>query len=437
MRFSVQKSIITKSSFISGFQWFFFIFCNTVVIPPTLQSAFHLTAETTFVITQYAFLLIAVACLIQAFLGHKRSLMEGSTGLWWATILTVTLSESMQGTALATIGWSLTVGIFLSGIVTLLIGITGIGNGLSSLFKPGVLVVFMFLLGAQLVSIFLKGMLGLPFGVIDTNVEVNYPVFFLAFAVLILVIAMIVFLPASMSQYALLCGTIIGWIAYSLLFDGKISAISEVKWELFPFGRADEVQPSIVITAILAGILNTSNTFGAIRGSDVFYQQKGLTKSIYRRSFVASGVLTLFSAPLGVVPFSPFVSSIGLITQTKDTSRVSFTIGSVLLLLVGAIAALTQFFRSLPLAIGSAVMLATYLPLLFSSFSFLAEIKLNARNIYRLALPLFIGIFLMSAPDAVMSSLPMMFSSLLGNGLLMGIILSLILENSIKWDHIH
>ncbi|SUC43814.1 Putative purine permease ybbY [Providencia stuartii] len=152
---------------------------------------------------------------------------------------------------------------------------------------------------------------------------------------------------------------------------------------------------------------------------------------------MTSGVLTLFSAPLGVVPFSPFVSSIGLITQTKDTSRVSFTIGSLLLLFVGAVAVLTQFFRSLPLAIGSAVMLATYLPLLFSSFSFLAEIKLNARNIYRLALPLFIGIFLMSAPDAVMDSLPMMFSSLLGNGLLMGIILSLILENSIKWDKIH
>ncbi len=63
-----------------------FIFCNTVVIPPTLQSAFHLSPQTTFVITQYAFLLTALACLLQAFIGHKRSVMEGPTGLWWATI---------------------------------------------------------------------------------------------------------------------------------------------------------------------------------------------------------------------------------------------------------------------------------------------------------------------------------------------------------------
>lgn len=432
----MQKITVTKNNIISGFQWFFFIFCNTVVIPPTLQSAFHLSAQTTFTITQYSFLLTALACLLQAFLGHKRSVMEGPTGLWWATILTVTLSESVQGTPLNTIGWSLAVGIFLSGILTILIGLSGIGSWLVRLFKPGVLVVFMFLLGAQLVSIFLKGMLGLPFGAGAENVTVNYPVFFLALAVLVFVIGMIIYLPASISKYALLFGTIIGWVAYSLLFNQTIAQTPAVEWTLFPLGKSADISVSIIVTAILAGILNTSNTFGAMRGTDQFYTDSLPTKSLYRRSFVMSGIVTIFSAPLGVVPFSPFVSSIGLITQTKDSSRISFCIGSIIFLCVGAIAVLTQFFRSLPLAIGSAVMLATYLPLLFSSFSFLTDMKLNSRNIYRLALPIFVGIFLMSAPEAVVNSLPMMLSSLLGNGLLMGIIFALLLENTIQWDKI-
>lgn len=279
-------------------------------------------------------------------------------------------------------------------------------------------------------------MLGLPFGVGSENITVNYPVFFLALAVLIFVIAMIIYLPMSISKYALLIGTITGWLAYSGLFGSTISPVSSGQWVLFPLGRSDEINISIVLTAILAGILNTSNTFGAMRGTDVFYPNSLPVKSLYRRSFMMSGVVTILAAPIGVVPFSPFVSSIGLITQTKDSSRISFTIGSLIFLCVGGIAVLTQFFRSLPLAIGSAVMLATYLLLLFSSFSFLADMKLNARNIYRLALPIFIGIFLMSAPAAVLNSLPTMFSSLLGNGLLMGIILALILENTIKWDNI-
>lgn len=436
----MHKIVIHKTHMISGIQWFFFIFCNIVVIPPTLQSAFHLSDATTFIITQYSFLLTAIACLLQAFLGHQRSIMEGPTGLWWATILTVTLSASMQGIALATIGWSLAVGIFLSGIITILIGLSGVGSWLASLFKPGVLVVFMFLLGAQLVSIFLKGMLGLSFGMTTLTAHVNYPVFFLACSIMLAMIAAILYLPARISQYSLLLGTVVGWILYAILFtpphSTTVSDSSSITWMLFPLGKAEEINFSIVITAILVGILNTSNTFGAMRGTDGFYTDKLSVKSRYKRSFIISGVMTICAAPLGIVPFSPFVSSIGLITQTKDSSRISFSIGSLILVFIGSIALLTQFFRSLPLAIGSAVMLVTYLPLLFSSLSFVKEIELNPRNIYRLALPLFLGIFLMSAPKVVLESLPSMFSSLLGNGLLMGIILALILENLINWDKI-
>lgn len=283
-------------------------------------------------------------------------------------------------------------------------------------------------------------MLGLPFGISTIATSVNYPVFFLACAIMIAMIAAILYLPARISQYSLLFATILGWIIYSILFTPPQSTVlndsSSITWMLFPLGQSEEINLSIVITAILVGILNTSNTFGAMRGTDIFYTDKLNVKSRYRRSFMTSGFMTICAAPLGIVPFSPFVSSIGLITQTKDSSRISFSIGSLIFLLIGSIAFLTDFFRALPLAIGSAVMLVTYLPLLFSSLSFVKEIELNPRNIYRLALPLFIGIFLMAAPKVVIESLPPMFSSLFGNGLLMGILLALILENSINWDKI-
>ncbi|MDI4746152.1 hypothetical protein MJL33_34810, partial [Salmonella enterica subsp. enterica serovar Kentucky] len=42
------------------------------------------------------------------------------------------------------------------------------GHRLARLFTPAVMVFFMLLLGAQLTSIFFKGMLGLPFGIADT-----------------------------------------------------------------------------------------------------------------------------------------------------------------------------------------------------------------------------------------------------------------------------
>lgn len=90
--------VINRESVLSGFQWFFFIFCNTVVVPPTLLSAFHLPADNLLMLTQYAFLTTALACLVQAFCGHRRAIMEGPTGLWWGAILTITLGEASRGT---------------------------------------------------------------------------------------------------------------------------------------------------------------------------------------------------------------------------------------------------------------------------------------------------------------------------------------------------
>lgn len=87
---------LNKRNTLAGFQWFFFIFCNTVVVPPTLQSAFQLPASALITLTQYGFITTGLACLAQALLGHRRAIMEGPTGLWWSTILTVTVGEAAR-----------------------------------------------------------------------------------------------------------------------------------------------------------------------------------------------------------------------------------------------------------------------------------------------------------------------------------------------------
>lgn len=87
--------------------------------------------------------------------------------------------------------------------------------------------------------------------------------------------------------------------------------------------------------------------------------------------------MTLITVPLAVIPFSPFVSSIGLLTQTGDYTRRSFIYGSVICLLVALVPALTRLFCSIPLPVSSAVMLVSYLPLLFPRWC------LASNNLYR------------------------------------------------------
>lgn len=382
---------VGRESLLSGFQWFFFIFCNTVVVPPTLLSAFQLPQSSLLTLTQYAFLATALACFAQAFCGHRRAIMEGPGGLWWGTILTITLGEASRGTPINDIATSLAVGIALSGVLTMLIGFSGLGHRLARLFTPSVMVLFMLMLGAQLTTIFFKGMLGLPFGIADPNFKIQLPPFALS---------------------------------------------GELHWQWFPLGSGGALSPGIILTAVITGLVNISNTYGAIRGTDVFYPQQGAGNTRYRRSFVATGFMTLITVPLAVIPFSPFVSSIGLLTQTGDYTRRSFIYGSVICLLVALVPALTRLFCSIPLPVSSAVMLVSYLPLLFSALVFSQQITFTARNIYRLALPLFVGIFLMALPPVYLQDLPLTLRPLLSNGLLVGILLAVLMDNLIPWERI-
>lgn len=425
---------LSKDNALSGLQWFFFIFCNTVVIPPTLQSAFHLTNATTHTITQYAFLATSLACLIQAIFGHKRSIMEGPAGLWWGTILSVAFAESAQGTPLEVIGGSFAVGIAIAGIITVIIGISGAGKYLALLFSPGVMAVFMFLLGANLITIFLKGMLGLPFSATTETVHIQFNTFLLALFIMVLIIGIIVLLPRNINKYAVLIGSILGWILFAVIFKGDSITPSRMEWQLFPLGKIETINYGIVATCIIASLLNTSNTFGAIKGTDLFHKDSPSNPAMYRRSFITSGALTVACSPFGIVPFAPFVSSIGLITQTNDFSKKPFIIGSLLFFIISLVPFLSNLFSTFPLVISSTVMMVTYLPLLWSSLLFIRVLDLNPRNIYRLALPIFIGIFLMSVPPTYMQDIPLMIRPIMTNGLLMGIIIAIVLENIFKWD---
>ena len=58
--------------------------------------------------------------------------------------------------------------------------------------------------------------------------------------------------------------------------------------------------------------------------------------------------MTRGDSTFAVIPFSPFVSSIGLLTQTGDSSRKSFICGSVLCLFVAIVTPLTRLFCAIP-----------------------------------------------------------------------------------------
>lgn len=430
-----MNGLLKSSNWVAGVQWLFFIFTNIVIIPITVGAAFGLPQETIVMMLQMSFIVTGLACIIQAWIGHRRPLMEGQSGLWWGVILTLVNTAAAQGMPLQVLGGSLTLGIILSAVLTILIGITGLGPWIAKLFNSTVMGVFMFLLGAQLVGVFLQGMLGIPFGNVE-HVMIDPAVSLLSIAIAALVIFVSIKAPASMQKYSLLIGIVIGWIAFELIFETESNYVqpSFLSFELFPLGSLTW-ETGIILTVILTGLLNTANTFGAIKGSDPIFHEEA-SKKQYRNSFTITGFVTGIAGIFGLVPYSPYVSSIGFLYQTGIFTRMPFMLGGFLFFMMGVIPAVGAFFSGLPLSVGSAVLFVSYLQLVGSSFNFFKDVKWNTMNIYRIAIPLFVGLIIMTMPATYFNSLPGVIRPLVSNGLIVGITLALLMENVFNWDQI-
>lgn len=430
----VMNGLLKSSNWISGLQWLFFIFTNIVVIPITVGAAFDLSQEMVVSMLQLSFIVTGLACIVQALIGHHRALLEGQSGLWWGVILTLVATASAQGMPLEELGGSLAVGILISAVITVLIGITGIGPHIAKLFNSGVMGVFMFLFGCQLIGIFLKGMLGIPFGNEAASGSIQPGVSLLSIGIAIIVILISVIAPSGIRRYGLLIGIIIGWPVYTLIFgsEASVGAAKAFNFTLFPLG-APAWNVGIILTVVLTGLLNTSNTFGALKGTDEMYNSATTNKQ-YRNSFTITGIVTGIAGLFGLVPYSPYVSSIGFLNQTGDIKRLPFILGGFMFFMMGVIPSVGVFFSLLPVSIGSAVLFVSYLQLLNSSFNSFKHVTLNTLNVYRAAIPLFVGIIIMTMPASYFTTIPEVIRPLVSNGLLVGIFLALLMENFVRWD---
>lgn len=431
----MKKIFADTYNWLGGLQWLMFIFVNTVVVPITIGAAYDLPQKDVVSMMQFSFILGGIACVLQAWVGHKRAIMSGPSGLWWGVILALTSMSAAQGVPLDVVGGSLAVGIFISGILTIIVGLTGLGYYLQKLFNPGVMGTFMFLFGVSLCINFFKGMLGLPYGGQSGATSINLSIGLFSILLAILVLVLTVKAPGKIAQFSLLIGIVIGWPIYALIFHPESQlggGATSIHLNLFPIGDP-AWNIGIIVTVVMTGILNLSKQYGSIKGSNEIYQAEPTTKD-YRNSFTITGIFVGLSGFFGLVPFSPFVSSIGFLQQTGIIKRLPFIFGGVMFFVMGIIPPVGYFFTLLPLSVGSAVLFVSYVQLFGSARDWFAKLNFNSVNIYRTAVPLFTGIILMTLPSEAFETLPGYVRPLLSNGLLMGTLIALLLENLFRWD---
>ncbi|WP_203363854.1 uracil/xanthine transporter [Bacillus sp. REN10] len=415
---------------IASLQWFFFIFANTIVVPVSIGTAFDLSSADIAMTLKSSLIVTGIACVLQGLWGHRYPLMEGHSGLMWGLFLNISASAAALNMDLQTIGGAMATGILASGLVMVVIGGLGLVPWLKKIFTPMVMSVYLFLLAIQLVIIFFGGMLKLtPSGGLDV------PVSLFSVAIAVLVGVLKVKGKGALSNFSILIGIVAGWILYRLLFQvDAIPSSGSASFSLFPLGKPN-LEWGIIITTFVACLLNMSNTITAVQAASSFYKEEPTNKQ-FNRSFSLTGIYTALTAPLGLVPYAPFASSLGFLESTRIFDRRPFIIGGLLFSVLGLIPAAGDFFATLPITVGNAVLFIAYLQLFGTALQSLQGTKFNSNTIFRIAVPVLVGISLMTLDPVIFSTLPIFLQPLISNGLMVGVVLSIILELFVRWEKV-
>ncbi|MBM7621940.1 xanthine/uracil permease [Bacillus tianshenii] len=423
-----MKNLLSSFTVFSSIQWLFFIFANTVVVPLSIGAAFDVSPEVSRMMLSASLLFTGLACIFQGLLGHRYPLLEGHSGLLWGVMLNLGLTASSLGMSFTEIGGGLATGLLLAGAVTMLMALFGWTTILPKIFTPMVMTVYLFLLTFQLMMVFFQGMLG-----ITDDGTMNVGVSLLSLFLVIFVSVLKIKAPKAIGNFAILIGIVVGWILYVVLFpeSGQEAPAAAFSFELFPLG-APNLEYGIIAVAFFAGVLNLSNTIASVQAAAELYREKAKPGQ-FRNSFFFTGLFSMVASLFGLVPYTPFTSTIGFLQSTRILDKRPFFIGGMLLAVIGLLPPLTSFLVTMPMTVGNAVLFVAYLQLFGTAYGSLRGAAFNSDTIFRLAAPVLLGVCLMNTSPAVFGPLPVLLQPFLTNGLIMGVLLSIVLEKVTNW----
>lgn len=426
------KSKCSFSVLLAGVQWLFFLFTNTVMVPLSIGHALGLPAEEIAGSMQRSFILTGILCIVQVIWGHRYALMDGPAGVWWGLVLSICASAPAMGLDLASVAASLTSGFILSSILVIILALCGFLKVLKRIFTPIVMGVYLVLLTFQLANTFFKGMIGY-----DQTGKWDLSLAGLSLFIIIVVALVHIKGKGKFGQFSLLSGIVVGWIAYAILFGDADSSRSvgdsaHQMWNWLPWGQL-QFEPGIIVVGLIAGLVNMTNTLTSLIAAGKMYQRTATEKQ-YKRSFLFTNIFSILGGCLGLIPFGTFASSIGFLENTKVLRRAALFAGSVMFIIVGIFPSLSGWLAQLPLSVGNAVLFAAYLQMLGTAIRTFQGAVFNPKTIYRVALPVLTGISIMNIPASAFTEFPLVLTPILSNGLVVGVVIAIVLENVVKWD---
>ncbi|MDI6533765.1 purine/pyrimidine permease [Bacillus mycoides] len=407
-------------------QWFIFLLANSIALPIVVGGLFHLTTEEVFYLMQRTFFVVGISSFLQGWLGHKLPIADGPAGSW-VGVFTVLAYATVGQDQLHSTLQILELGMMVAGVVLIGLGVTGVIGRILFLFTPLVAGTFLLLLCLQLSGVFLKGMLGIT----ATVSQIDGFTALIAFGIFLFVVILSNFGKGFVKSYAVLIGLISGWIIF--LIAGKVTIPSQVTHfvqlpHIFAWGIPKWNTGMAVSSFVMVCIL-VSNTVAAI----IAINQATIHKATIEQKQLkdgtwVGGISHIISSVFSTVGVVPLPATAGFIRLTNQKYMRLFLFACVLLVGMSLFPSIIRYLASLPSAVASAVLMASFVQLIGIGFHNIKQVPLSERNVTILGVAVLFGCGVMFLPSGALQSLPSVMQYIFGNGLFVGTVVSILLE---------
>ncbi|MGG0644878.1 purine/pyrimidine permease [Sporosarcina gallistercoris] len=414
---------------VGGIQWAVFLMASSIAAPIAIAHVFGMDSVDTALFLQRTMFVLGVACLLQAFLGHKMPINEGPAGLWWGIFVVyagmVGVFYSAPGEALQ----ALQSGMLYSGVLFIILSAAGVITKMKKLFTPAITFTYLMLLILQLSGTFVKGMAGVETGedVIDLRIVTG--------SLLVLLITFVAMANKRewVSKYAVLFSIVIGWAIFAVI--GRAPSVAIVSAQIIELPKIFVYGPpvwdsGVAMTTVFITLLLIANMLASMRVMENLLKQKfslQVEDRVRQGSFV-SGINHLLAGVFSAIGPVPISGAAGFVGTTGMASIVPFIVGSAFIVVVTFFPAIMAIFSALPAPVAYAVTFVIFTKMVSMAFAELDEDLEKERARKAVAIGLMTGVGIMFVPSVSFAQLPAVLASVLSNGLITGTIVAIVVE---------
>ncbi len=403
-------------AFLYALQWAIILFPALIIVATLAGKALDLDAAGEVRFFQMTLLTSGVFTLLQGFWGHRYPLLDGPAAALLLTFIVLAPFgiESIQGGTI--LG-----GLFLMGIV-----LTGQLSKLVALATPNVVGVILMLISFTLLPHLTRTMTGM-----DVHPDGQPLTFFLSMALVMLIAILSHWLKGFLKTIALLVGMVIGTLVFAFLTPPQWTHLLQARWLDTPShwiaGTPHFYWPAVIALAT-SYVAVLVNSLGSINGIAVVTDTQRLSKGIERGVFL-NGVGGVFCGIFGIVGLVTYSMSPGVVLANRVASRYTTAYCGLLFVVAAFVPKLAAVLSSVPSPVVGATLCVAMGAQVGAGLAVVASNKLTSRDYYVVGLPVVLGTLVGFLPESFLEAVSPGARLFLGNGLITGIALVLLLEH--------